>query len=89
MISGYKFEGMITAEQIRGARALLRWSASKLAAESEVSLPTIQRIEVLNGVPNSQAKKLQSIQRALESAGIEFIPENGGGVGVRFRDSAR
>jgi predicted transcriptional regulator len=77
---------MITAEQIRGARAMLRWTASELADASGVSLPTIQRMEVRRGVPKSTATNLDLIQRALEKAGIEFIDENGGGPGVRFKD---
>lgn len=77
---------MITADQIRAARALLKWSASQLAAASGVSLPTIQRMESGKGVPNSLARNIDTIQRSLEKAGIEFISENGGGVGVRFKN---
>jgi len=77
---------MITAEQIRGARAMLRWTASALADASGVSLPTIQRMEACEGVPKSTAKNLDLIQRALEKAGIKFIDQNGGGPGVRLQD---
>ena len=77
---------MITAEQMRGARAMLRWSAEKLAKEAGVSWPTIQRMEAADGVPSSISKNLQAVQRTLEDAGIVFIDENGGGVGVRLRD---
>jgi hypothetical protein len=43
-------------------------------------------MEVHHGVPKSTATNLDLIQRALEKAGIEFIEENGGGLGVRFKD---
>lgn len=77
---------MITAEQIRGARAILRWSAEKLAKETGLSWPTIQRMEASEGVPSSISKNLHAVQRTLEDAGIVFIDENGGGVGVRLRE---
>lgn len=75
---------MITAAQIRAGRALLRWSARELAAQAGVSLLTIQRMEQSEGVPASLARNLDAVQRALEHAGVVFIPENGGGPGVRL-----
>ena len=76
---------MITSAQIRGARAMLRWSAKKLADKSDVSWPTVQRMESAEGVPSSQSRTLQLIQTTLEDAGIVFIEENGGGPGVRLK----
>ena len=78
---------MLTAEQIRGARGMLRWSAAKLAQESGVSLPTIQRMESVVGVPKSLSTNLQAIQSALEGAGVIFIDEDVEGPGVRLRKS--
>ncbi len=78
---------MITADQIRAARALVRWSARVLAEMSGVSLPTIQRMESANGVPTGLSKTLEAIERALEKAGVEFIDENGGGPGVRLKQT--
>ena len=75
---------MITAEQIRGARAMLRWSARKLAEMSGVSVPTIQRMESAVGVPKSISTNLDSIRRTLEDAGIAFIDDDEG-PGVRLR----
>jgi transcriptional regulator with XRE-family HTH domain len=75
---------MITAEQIRGARAMLRWSARKLAEMSGVSVPTIQRMESAVGVPKSISTNLDSIRRTLEDAGITFIDDDEG-LGVRLR----
>ena len=76
---------MMTAGQLRAARALLGMDQKVLAELSGVSLPTIQRMEKL-GMERSQAGNVERVQRALEDGGVEFIPENGGGVGVRLRD---
>ena len=76
---------MITAEQIRAARALIRWSAEDLAQQAGISARTIQRLEVATGVPSGLTKNLEAVQRALENAGVVFIDENGGGPGVRLK----
>lgn len=77
---------MIISVQIKAARALLRWSLSVLAEKSGVSVPTIQRMEASEGVPRSISSTLDAVQKTLEEAGIEFIPENDGGVGVRYKE---
>ena len=66
---------------------MLRWSASKLAEMSGVSLPTISRMELAQGVPKSLSTNLQAIQNALEEAGVIFIEEDEEGPGVRLRKS--
>ena len=73
---------MITSDQIRAARALLRWSGKDLAEKTGLGFSTLMRLEVLDGVPSAQAKTLETIQSVFEKAGIEFIgsPENGAGV---------
>ena len=73
---------MITSDQIRAARALLRWSGKDLAEKTGLGFSTLMRLEVLEGVPSAQAKTLETIQKAFENAGIEFIgtPEDGPGV---------
>lgn len=81
--SSDKYE--ITGAQIRAARALVRWSAKELALAASVGVATVSRAEVENGRPTITTANLKAIQVALESAGIEFIPVNGGGAGVRFR----
>jgi len=78
---------MLTSAQIRGARAMLRWSASKLSEMSGVSLPTISRMELSQGVPKSLSTNLQAIQNALEDAAVIFIDEDEEGPGVRLRKS--
>ena len=79
---------MLTSEQIRAARAMLRIEQRELAERSGVSLETIKRIERTPGVVSAYASTVAAIQSALESAGIEFIPENGGGPGARLRKPA-
>jgi transcriptional regulator with XRE-family HTH domain len=74
-----------TSEQLRAARALLRWEQKDLAQASGVSLPTIKRLETKPGPINAHSPTLAALIRALETAGIQFIPENGGGPGVRLR----
>jgi hypothetical protein len=75
----------ISSAQLRAARALLRWSAVDLARASKVGVATIRRVEVMEGnIPVTSANEA-AIRRALETAGVEFIDENGGGVGVRLR----
>jgi transcriptional regulator with XRE-family HTH domain len=74
----------LLGSQIRAARALLGWSAEDLCSHSAVSLRTIRRAE-LAGSTNLTAANELAIRRALESAGVEFIDENGGGPGVRLR----
>ena len=73
---------MITSDQIRAARALLRWSSNDLADASGIGSATIKRLEVQTGVPAVHAKTLQAIQLALESAGIQFVGSHDDSPGV-------
>ena len=75
---------MLTIEQLRAARGLLGWSQSKLAERAGLSLPTVKRVEINLG-PRVSDEARNRLRRALESAGVEFIDENGGGPGVRLR----
>jgi transcriptional regulator with XRE-family HTH domain len=79
---------VITIEQLRAARGLLGWSQSELAARAGLSLPTVKRLEAGFG-PRVSEEAREKLQQAIESAGIEFVSENGGGVGVRFRKPRR
>ena len=76
----------LTGAQIRAARALLRWSAEELASFARLGVATIRRAELQDGPVTSTAANVQAIRDALERAGLELIPENGGGAGVRFRE---
>ena len=75
---------MLSSDQIRGARAILRLSQADLAKAASVSLETIKRLEAMDGELKVRLDTLTRIKEALEKAGIEFIPENGGGAGVRL-----
>ena len=66
----------------------LEWEQKELAERSGLSLPTVQRMEKL-GLERSSVANANKLKLALETAGIEFIPENGGGVGVRLRDRSK
>lgn len=76
----------LTSEQVRAARALLRWEQSKLSEASGISTPTIKRLESKSGPLAAQGRTIDDLQRALEAAGVVFIEQNGGGPGVRLRD---
>ena len=70
---------------MRAARALLRWSAADLVRQSGVSLATIHRAESIDGNSTMTLANATAIRRALENAGVEFIEENGGGLGARLK----
>ncbi len=80
---------MITAAQLRAARALLGIDQRKLAKQSGLSLPTIQRMEASEGVIRGNVDSLMKLAGALEAAGIELISDNAastsGGRGVRLK----
>ncbi|MCH4091082.1 helix-turn-helix domain-containing protein [Acetobacter sp.] len=74
----------ITPGQARAARAFIGWSQDQLAENSGIPKRTIVRFELGEGSPRTST--LDAIRSALETAGVEFIPENGGGAGVRLRE---
>lgn len=74
----------ITGAQLRAARALLQMDQKSLAVQSKVSIATIKRLEPTVGPLRANKVTIEALRRALETAGIEFISENGGGVGVRL-----
>jgi transcriptional regulator with XRE-family HTH domain len=80
---------MITAAQLRAARALLGIDQRELAKLSGLSLPTIQRMEASDGVIRCNVDSLMKLVAALDVAGVELISENatssGGGRGVRLK----
>lgn len=79
---------MITAAQLRAARALLGMDQRALAAAVGLSVPTIQRMEASNGVVRGNVESLMKVIAGLEQLGIELIGEGaeskGGGRGVRL-----
>jgi transcriptional regulator with XRE-family HTH domain len=80
---------MITASQMRAARALLGIDQRQLAELAGVSLPTIQRMEASDGVVRGVVDTLTKVAEALDRAGIELIGEGAvsreGGRGVRLK----
>jgi transcriptional regulator with XRE-family HTH domain len=84
---------MITAAQLRAARALLGIDQRKLAELSGLSVPTIQRMEASEGVIRGNVDSLMKLIGALERAGIDLIGEgvisSGGGRGVRLKEPVR
>jgi predicted transcriptional regulator len=80
---------MITAAQLRAARAMLGIGQRELAEAAGVSLPTIQRMEASDGQVRGNVESLVKVVDALERAGIELIaegaPSTAGGRGVRLK----
>jgi transcriptional regulator with XRE-family HTH domain len=76
---------MISTEQIRAARALLRWTAQNLADMSGVGVATIRRIELMDGVPSGQVRTIEALRSALEDAGVEFVGSSNDRPGVRLK----
>lgn len=67
---------MITAGQIRMARAFFRWSLEDLAKKSGVGASTIKRMETFNGVPSARVENLQAIKDTFVATGrIRFENE--------------
>lgn len=83
---------MMTAAQLRAARALLGLDQRQLAELAGLSVPTIQRMEASEGTVRGNVDSLTKLIEALSSAGVELIGEGvtstGGGRGVRLKDPA-
>lgn len=77
---------MITSAQCRAGRALLNWSQQQLADAARVGVVTVRQFESGGSEPRNAT--LDVIRRALESAGVIFVAENGEGPGVRLKKGA-
>lgn len=75
----------VSIRQVKAARSLLGWSQADLAKTSDVSEPTVKRLEAEDGELGGRTGTAEKIITALEAAGVQFIPENGGGAGVRLK----
>ncbi|MGX5805343.1 helix-turn-helix domain-containing protein [Bradyrhizobium sp. Arg314] len=73
----------MTPEQCRAARGLANISQEELAKAANVGLSTVRNFEAGRSIP--VANNLAAMVKALEDADVVFIPENGGGAGVRLR----
>jgi transcriptional regulator with XRE-family HTH domain len=78
---------MITPSQCRAARGLLDWTQQELADAARIGVATVRLFE--GDVGESRQATLAMLRQAFESAGVDFIDENGGGSGVRLRKRKR
>ncbi|KAB0539320.1 XRE family transcriptional regulator [Pseudochrobactrum saccharolyticum] len=74
---------MITGPQSKAARALIELSRERLSSFSGIDIRVIELFERKLETPDETI--LVALQKALEDAGAVFIPENGGGIGVRLK----
>jgi transcriptional regulator with XRE-family HTH domain len=79
----------LTSEQIRAARALLRWEQKDLASASKVSLPSIKRLETIRGPLAAQSRTADALREALEGGGVEFTNGNEPGVKLKVGTKAK
>jgi len=81
-----KDHGTVSGRQIAAGRALIGMGQSDLAGAASISVPTLKRMEASEGPAAGMANNVRAVVGVLEAAGLEFIPENGGGAGIRFRE---
>jgi transcriptional regulator with XRE-family HTH domain len=80
----------MTPGQARAARALLKWGVRDVAERAKVTPNTVSRVEQEDvGRRGPQPVTIDAIRRVYEAAGVEFIPENGGGAGVRLAKTGK
>lgn len=79
---------MLTGEQIKAARALVRIEQKQLAEMAGISFDTVKRLEMIRGPISANTATEAAIRRAFSEAGVLFIDENGEGPGVRLRKTA-
>ncbi|SKA30853.1 transcriptional regulator [Consotaella salsifontis] len=70
-------------EQCRAARALLDWTTRKLAEASHLDNAIVEDFE--KGLKRPAQQDIVTMKRVLEQAGVEFLPADGGGPGVRLQ----
>lgn len=77
----------MTGEQIRAARAFVGWKVTDLAANSGVSVPTIQRIDATRGPVSGRFETIEAIRKTLEAAGVQFLElgQSALGAGVAMK----
>ena len=74
----------MTGNQLKAARALIGWSQAQVAEAAGLSVPTVKRAEGQAAL-SASTEAIAAIRSALEAAGVEFIADDGEGVGVRLR----
>ena len=75
----------ITSEQVRAARALLRWEPQDLADAAKLPASTVARLEATPGPLAAEPNLIETLRAAFEAGGVVFIDDNGGGAGVRLK----
>ena len=70
----------MTSEQMRAARALLRWDQKRLADAAGISVETVKRLEKTPGRVSAYLATVDAIRKALEAAGVEFTNDDAPGV---------
>jgi transcriptional regulator with XRE-family HTH domain len=75
----------LTPRLCRAARSLLGWQQADLVRESGVAISTIGAFETKSEDSSMTFMNNKALVEAFERAGVEFIPENGGGAGLRLR----
>jgi hypothetical protein len=76
---------MIESAQVRAGRALIGWSQAELANTAGLPLAIVELFETGGAANKVPAEAVAKMRATLESSGVVFIPEDGGGAGVRFR----
>ncbi|MDE3748594.1 hypothetical protein C7388_1336 [Methylobacterium radiotolerans] len=78
---------LTTGNQLKAARALIGMEQFKLAELARLNVNTIRNMEAAGAGPIAgRSVNVQAVQRALEAEGLQFIPQDSGGPGVRLRD---
>lgn len=72
----YKKMFLITSEQIRACRSILRWTVEELSTRSDVSISTIKRIEKADGYPSCRLENIERLRAAFEETGIIHLPDS-------------
>lgn len=67
---------LITSEQIRACRAILRWTIDDLSKKSGVSPSTLKRIEKASGIPNCRVENMEQVKNAFEATGKVALPNS-------------
>jgi transcriptional regulator with XRE-family HTH domain len=75
---------MLTGEQLRAARAILKLTREDLGREAGISAATIKRLEAVDGQLSGHTSTLRALASYFEGKGLDLIAQNGGGAGVRL-----
>ena len=76
---------MLTGEQLKAARALVRMEMKAVAEAAGLSVDTVKRLEMFRGPISANTNTEAALRRAFRDVGVIFIDENGEGYGVRLR----